>query len=758
MHGNGLRRLLAWGLGALAVLALFLVNARGGPSDKPPPSPAPEPGAPALPTLSAPYRDAAAAQREHRCADALEAVAPLIRESSSETPFARLVEGLHAHACDDPERAYEALFLGGGRGTPLEDWRLLILADSASALEEWAVAHAALDKLLTEYPSSPLYPRAYEKAVEVARGSGATRRALELAEKARDDVRLPQELTLRLERELWEIASEIGNEWLRREVALRLLVEAPDLADELEVSEAFGRPVDNLDWAQLLDPDEIVERARALNERRRFEESWQLLEAVPPPQRSLEWRLAAARALSGDERGQEALEVLAGVVPGDGRRAAAVEWARAQAAAEVATVRRGRAPLSRSSREQFRQLSRDHLARVVRLGADDELTVRALRSLFADHVAAERFEEAMATLAALERLFPEDETGASFLWRRGWEAYSDRNESGAVGYWAELLSLYPDSRWARQALYWSGRAYEKLGESARSRELYRRVAATQTPDFYRKYALLRLGEEPAATPTGASLPWPEDPGLDRALLLSDLGLDHLALLEIELSRDGVDGRAASALESIVLARLGDRRSSIGRIREAFPELGGPGQASVPARAQHLYYPLAYQDVVRVQAEALGLPLHLLLGMIRQESGFDPSARSRAGARGLLQLMPATGREVARRIGLPFSHRRLEEPSFNLRLGATYFRHVLTMFDGNVELALAGYNGGPYRIKRLWRRAGDQELDEFVEGLQVQESRIYVKRILLLSESYRMLYDLAPDRRAQEPDGVPRPSR
>jgi soluble lytic murein transglycosylase len=127
-------------------------------------------------------------------------------------------------------------------------------------------------------------------------------------------------------------------------------------------------------------------------------------------------------------------------------------------------------------------------------------------------------------------------------------------------------------------------------------------------------------------------------------------------------------------------------------------------------------------------------------MVRQESAFDHHATSHAGARGLMQLMPATAREVAGKIGLPYSPGRLAEPAFNVTLGTTYFRDVLGMFDGNLELALAGYNGGPYRIRRLWREAaGAVPLDAFLEGLPVEESRIYTKRILLLADSYRQLY-------------------
>ena len=95
--------------------------------------------------------------------------------------------------------------------------------------------------------------------------------------------------------------------------------------------------------------------------------------------------------------------------------------------------------------------------------------------------------------------------------------------------------------------------------------------------------------------------------------------------------------------------------------------------------------------------------------------------------------------MAQRLGLSYSPDKLTEPDFNLQVGTTYFRQVMGMFDGNLELALAGYNGGPYRIKRLWNENRGGDLDRFLEGLGIEESKTYVKRILLLSDSYRQLY-------------------
>jgi soluble lytic murein transglycosylase len=93
-----------------------------------------------------------------------------------------------------------------------------------------------------------------------------------------------------------------------------------------------------------------------------------------------------------------------------------------------------------------------------------------------------------------------------------------------------------------------------------------------------------------------------------------------------------------------------------------------------------------------------------------------------------------------RLGLRPPAAGLYDPDFSITLGAAYYRQLLSAFDGNIELALAGYNGGPNRIRRLWQEAGPTpELDSFVETLNLDESRDYVKRILVLADSYRQLY-------------------
>jgi soluble lytic murein transglycosylase len=197
-----------------------------------------------------------------------------------------------------------------------------------------------------------------------------------------------------------------------------------------------------------------------------------------------------------------------------------------------------------------------------------------------------------------------------------------------------------------------------------------------------------------------------------------------------------------ALKGLILCHKGDPRSGLVLLREAFPALGGPYQSTVPAEVLFAYYPLPddFAGAILAYARSAGVPANLVAGIIRQESAFDPRATSPVGARGLMQLMPPTAREMAQRVGVSYQPNQLYNPDLSVRLGTTYVKELLTDFDGNVELALASYNGGPNRIKRLWQESGPQvRLDDFLETLKLDESRNYVKRILVLADSYRQLY-------------------
>jgi soluble lytic murein transglycosylase-like protein len=668
----------------------------------------------------------------------LRALHPLTSQESPMGRHGRLVLGLYAHAMERPREAAELLAEWDVEAGPLEDWRLWLLADVRAAAGDGEGAREALEQLVSGWPGSPLHLRALARAAELAWEHRDHQRALESVAlgRARD---AGGEHGQRLEKLAWAIAEELGDQRLMRSTARRLLTEFPFTAAELEVAELFRGADGKLQWSSILLPAEQVRRAHVLLELQLAPSALITLDAVPEGARSLEWYLLRARALIAQNRGGDALTLLARAPSQGPEEWAQVEWVRALAALDRSRARRGGEKLPAAERDRFRRQGIESLQQVVVLDTDRELVARALRRLFEEHAQDERIGSAIATLKQLRALDPRDTTGSRFLWERGWKQYRSRNYTGAIGYWSELADLSPSDRFARGARYWSARAYQELGDRQRAREIYREVVGADTTDFYRRHALARLGAEPPLVAGDPPEPWPSDPVLERARFFTDIGLHGLALAELELVEQLARPRAAAALRGLALFRSGQVRASMTHLRNAFPALATPHQASVPSEALRLYYPLLYEQQIRYWAGRRGLPLPLVLGVIRQESAFDLNATSSAGARGLMQVMPATARELAGKLGLPYSEAHLYDPDYSVQLGTSYLRQMLDMFDGEVDLALAGYNAGPYRIRRLWREASAREVDTFIEGLQLEEPRTYVKRIVLLADSYERLY-------------------
>lgn len=145
------------------------------------------------------------------------------------------------------------------------------------------------------------------------------------------------------------------------------------------------------------------------------------------------------------------------------------------------------------------------------------------------------------------------------------------------------------------------------------------------------------------------------------------------------------------------------------------------------RAQ--WFPRRYRGLVREAAEEFGLDPLLVAALVHHESRFRPEARSRAGARGLMQLMPATAEEVAGKLGLDgYSEAMLEEPRVNLRLGCAYLRELLDRFGGDERVALAAYNAGRGKVDR-WLEEARGDVERMMEECAFPETRRYVHDVL-----------------------------
>ena len=690
------------------------------------------------PPPAARYAQAAQALRSGDLQTARQLLGEVARNWPEEAARAQMLGGLYASEAGDKRLAEQLLGAASDPGGQLEDWRLWLLAETARDNGHAEVARGSLDRLLAGCRPSPLRPWAYLEAARLADKAGDERATLALIDGARNE-KIGGAVSTELENIAWTVGRRLNDETVRREAGRRLLVESPMTAGALDVTSAFRAIDGSLDWSRVLSNGEVKQRARSFLGTEHMTAALDTLDHVPAAQRDTEWHLIKAQALTQSRRGSDALTLLSAVDSRDPAEQASLEWERAVASDEIAS-----ASLDASQRRALLDELHRHLTQVVKLGAGAQIPARELRVFYHDFLQAGLLPEATDTLRILRIVDPGDTTGARDLWERGWAAFQKRDLATAVAFWQDLGALYPDQGDAQRGVYWQARALEQMGDSARAHAIYRdMVVSSDTGDFYRRQAAERLGGAPVSSAVELARspgPWPRDPFLLRAKLLTDLGLDKISRREMDLVAAQANPRDLLALRALVLGRQGQRRDSIALLREAFPALGGPRQSTVPEEILRAYYPLQFADTIKAAAAANGLPAALVAGIIRQESAFDPRATSPVGARGMMQLMPATAREMTSRLRLRAPAVGLYDPSFSIALGSAYFRELLSSFGGNVELALAGYNGGPNRIHRLWGQAGPKpELDSFVETLRMDESRDYVKRILVLADSYRQLY-------------------
>jgi soluble lytic murein transglycosylase len=320
-----------------------------------------------------------------------------------------------------------------------------------------------------------------------------------------------------------------------------------------------------------------------------------------------------------------------------------------------------------------------------------------------------------------------------------------------------------DSEAVWRARYWRARLLEEV-EPATSLALHAEVARQQPGSWYALLARTRLSTlapDRLALLEAGSPPPQEAPVLEGTregevwpLPREGLAKDPHFLAGVELLRMGLPDAVGELLEA-------DRRSlSEGGSRLLFQILQRTGykraagvvartslQQSVsalpPSQARAIWeasWPRPFRPLIDRHSRRARVDPDLLQALIREESRFNPRARSSTGAIGLAQLMPATAREVARALRLPeVTTARLQQPADNIQLGAHYLGGLLRQFDGNLVHAVAGYNAGPAAVARWKRARPEAPLDEWVEHIPFEETRGYVKRVLGSYAAYKLLY-------------------
>ncbi len=312
-----------------------------------------------------------------------------------------------------------------------------------------------------------------------------------------------------------------------------------------------------------------------------------------------------------------------------------------------------------------------------------------------------------------------------------------------------LVERYPSSDEALSATYWAGRAWASAGDSALARGRWLSLTTRDPLSYYAQLSAGRLGIRPWV-PAPARDSFPADTMLDthvaRAALLARLGLDSEARWELERLARSTDSSPerlltlANAFRSQGLAAQAIQIARRALAQGALPD----------ARTYRLIYPVVHEDALFAEAAEHRLEPSLMAALIRQESNFNPSATSPAGARGLAQVMPELGERLARALEYPvWDPVLLYQPDVSIQLGAVHLRELFSQYQQRGHI-LAAYNAGASRVERWSKRIGVDDPEVFAERISFVETRDYVRIIQRNEEIYKALYEIFPATSAENP--------
>jgi peptidoglycan lytic transglycosylase len=317
-----------------------------------------------------------------------------------------------------------------------------------------------------------------------------------------------------------------------------------------------------------------------------------------------------------------------------------------------------------------------------------------------------------------------------------------------AGRWKEVRegidAMGDDTRKDPAWVYWKARALlaQRPGDEQRAQatQLLQSIAGAR--GFYEQLATEELGQRIAVPPRPAPLA-PEEkeaarsnPGLGRALYAIALGLRGEGTREWNYTTN-----------LHVPGGMGDREllaaADLACQREVWDRCINTSERTRAVADFEQRYPMPFRGTVVQRAQSIGLDPAYVYGLIRQESRFIMDARSGVGASGLMQVMPATARWTANRIGLAgFRPEQLTDRDTNIAIGTAYLKLALDDFDGSMPLAAAAYNAGPGR-PRNWRNGPVLEGAIWAENVPFNETRDYVKKVLANTTAYSAILSGQP---------------
>ena len=391
------------------------------------------------------------------------------------------------------------------------------------------------------------------------------------------------------------------------------------------------------------------------------------------------------------------------------------------------------------------------------------------------HRGKEQYKEAMNAYGELAAKYPHSELADDALWNVGWCGIKLKNNDRSVKAFQQLLNEYPQSRLADSAAFWIGVNYERMGKWQAAADSHRKLMNSRAWYYSdrakrRIDSLIRQGKISEETiqyeklGVDDSVPsWQNinAPVPARIQKLADLRIFDDAVGELLTTEEaGEDLESVYYNLSMFYRKMGDFPSSWSyawRLSK-LPGINGEDGA-MPLQLHRMLYPLAFMDIVYSNSKKNSVDPLLVMSIMKEESHYDPDAVSWVGALGLIQIMPATGREIAQNLKLkPYKTEMLLQPEINVRMGTWYFAGLADRLGKHVEAALTkenipesersyivtmlaagAYNGGESRVRRWVKEYGLKDIDEFVESIPIQQTRQYIKKVFNSYEVYKALH-------------------
>jgi soluble lytic murein transglycosylase len=384
---------------------------------------------------------------------------------------------------------------------------------------------------------------------------------------------------------------------------------------------------------------------------------------------------------------------------------------------------------------------------------------QALLSAANLHLVHHEYDQALDAFRELQQRFPNGARASYAHWKAAWLTLRQGRNDEAKKAFEEQIALYPNGAEVPDALYWRGRMAEEDNQPGMARAFYERLSQRYRNFYYAELGRQRLRKLPAATEPAQHYalldrvppldrndkltladPPADDLQLEKADLLSNGGLVDFAVREVQAAASADGGNWGPSVIAQLYLDNGLYDRAIETIKKSAPNYFALDIPDLPRVYWEALFPKPYWTDLKRFAANNELDPYLVASLIRQESEFNPSAVSRANAVGLMQLLPKTGKTVARQAKLRrYNASQLYTPAVNLELGTRYFRGMVDKFGGSFEYALAAYNAGSDRVEEWLGQGEYRDPQEFVESIPFTETREYVQAILRNANVYKQLY-------------------